>query len=196
MRIPRQIAALIFCLAASCGGEKPAQGGASTASSAPAPSVADALPPITPVKAVEALTPAEVSAAFGGVVFKVTEERNDPPAGYSCISGCNYVEEGPEEIRKRHLLVTVRSHGVEKDAADFLKNRLEMARETGVQVALAPELGEHAFISHRSAADGGTKIEYRRGKDYFELAYVVFARTTPEENTALLTGLARASLAP
>lgn len=196
MRIHRQIVPLLLCLAASCGGEKPAQGNATTASSAPAASVADALPPITPVKAVEALTPAEVSAAFGGAVFKVTEERNDPPAGYSSISGCHYVEEGPEEMSKRHLMVTIRSHGVEKDAAGFLKSRLEMARETGVPVTLAPELGEHAFLSHRSAASGGTRIEYRRGKDYFELAYVVLARTTPEETTPLLTGLARASLAP
>ena len=196
MRLPRQIAPLLLCLAASCGGDQRTQSGTPDITPAATATVADALPPITPVKAVEALTPAEVSAAFGGAVFKVTEERNDPPAGYSCISGCNYVEEGPEEIRKRHLIITIRSHGVEKDAADFLKNRLEMARETGVQVALAPELGEHAFISHRSAASGGTRIEYRRGKDYFELAYVVLARTTPEENTALLTGLARASIAP
>jgi hypothetical protein len=66
MRLHRQIVPLLLCLAASCGGEKPAQGGPPATSSAPAASVADALPPITPVKAVEALTPAEISAAFGG----------------------------------------------------------------------------------------------------------------------------------
>jgi hypothetical protein len=110
------------------------------------------LPPITLTKATEVLTAAEVAGVFPGATFKVTEERNDPPAGYSAISGCRFVEQDGDELRRRNVVITVRSHGVEADAASFMKSSLELAQEADGKVTLVPELGEHAYVVIRAAS--------------------------------------------
>ncbi|MCU0865732.1 MAG: hypothetical protein MUC36_18260 [Planctomycetes bacterium] len=185
---------IVLCattLLAACG-----SGDASTTgSSQPQPTKID-LPPITLTKATEVLTAAEVAAVFPGATFKITEERNDPPAGYSAISGCRFVEQEGEELRRRNVVITVRSHGVEADAASFLKNNLELAQEAGGKVTPVPELGEHAFLVIRAASSGGSSIKFRRGKDWFEVNYVAFRGHQDAEVEALLRGLAQAVLAP
>jgi hypothetical protein len=191
MRI--HIALPLLVLLTACGGETPTGGAVGT----PSPkSPTTELPPITLTRATDVLTAAEVGALMPGASFQVTDERNDPPAGYSAISGCRFVEQGGDELQRRHVTVTVRSHGVEADAASFLKSNLELAQEAGGKVTPLPELGEHAFLVLRAASSGGSSVKFRRGKDWFEVNYVAFRRHDDAEVATLLRGLAQAVLAP
>jgi hypothetical protein len=186
------IVSLATTLLTACGGDPAATAG----NPQQQPPTKIELPPITLTKATEVLTAAEVAGVFPGATFRVTEERNDPPAGYSAISGCRFVEQEGEELRRRNVMFTVRSHGVEADAASFLKSNLELAQEAGGKVTLVPELGEHAFVVIRAAGSGGSSIKFRRGKDWFEVNYLAFRGHEDTEVAALLRGLAQAVLAP